>query len=77
MADVYNLIFVAFESVINTMKRIPVFDNVSLYDFSIGIIIFSVVFVGILSVVRVGSTNSILRSERAIRSNRSTESEEE
>ncbi len=57
MADVFNLVFMAFETVINTMKKIPVWDDVSLYDFSIGIIIFTVVFVGILSVVNIGATS--------------------
>ena len=68
MTSVFNLLFNLFESVIGFMKEIPLTQNVSLFDFSIAILIMSIIVVAFVPIVQVGSTNYVnetLKSERA------------
>ena len=68
MTEVFNIIFTLFENVISWLKQIPLTQNVSLFDFSIAILILSIVVVAFIPLVSVGSTNYVndtLRSERA------------
>lgn len=68
MVDVFNIIFQLFNMTITSFKKIPLTENVSLYDFSIAILILSIVVVAFVPIVKVGSTdyvNDTLRSERA------------
>jgi|GEM_PF-6292454 len=58
MDSVFDLIFDFFGQVISWLKLIPVWDNVSLYDFSIAILIMSIVIAAFVNVVGVGSTDS-------------------
>ena len=67
MDSVFNLIFDMFGQVINWLKLIPVWNNVSLFDFSIVILIMSIVIVAFVNIVPVGSTNYVndtLKAER-------------
>ena len=66
MTSVFNLLFELFESVIGFLKEIPLTQNVSLFDFSLAILIMSIVVVAFVPVVTVGSTNTtndILRAD--------------
>ncbi len=53
MDSVFDLIFNLFNSVIGWLKEIPVSDDLSLFDFSIAILIMSIVAVAFVSVVQV------------------------
>ena len=67
MDSVFNVIFRMFSVVIDALKTIPVWNNVSLFDFSIAILIMSIVIVAFVNVVPVGSTNYVndtLKAER-------------
>lgn len=67
MTSVFNLLFDLFESVIGFMKEIPLTQNVSLFDFSIAILIMSIIVVAFVPIVQVGSTNYVnetLKAER-------------
>ena len=67
MTSVFNLLFDLFESVIGFMKKIPLTQNVSLFDFSIAILIMSIIIVAFVPIVQVGSTNYVnetLENER-------------
>lgn len=67
MTSVFNLLFDLFESVIGFMKEIPLTQNVSLFDFSIAILIMSIIIVAFVPIVQVGSTNYVnetLKAER-------------
>lgn len=68
MSSVFNLLFDLFESVIGFLKEIPLTQNVSLFDFSIAILIMSIIVVAFVPLVQVGSTNYVndtLKAERA------------
>lgn len=72
MVDVYNIIFQLFNMTITSLKKIPITQNVSLYDFSIAVLILTIVAVAFIPLVKVGSTdyvNESLRSERIERDN--------
>lgn len=58
MSQVFDLLFVCFERIVYVMRTIEVFDGVSLLSFCIGILILSIVIVGILNVVKAGPTNA-------------------
>ncbi len=64
MTDVFNVIFDMFGTVIGLLKQIPITQNVSLYDFSVAILILTIASVAFVSVVAVGNTGnaSSLRS---------------
>lgn len=69
MDSVFNLIFGMFSQTIDWLKLVPVWNNISLYDFSIVILIMSIVIVALVNVVPVGSTNYVndtLKKERAL-----------
>lgn len=61
MQQVFDLIFYIFENVFVWLKSIPVFTNyitnttVSLFDFSIGIIVMSLVIVAFVPLVKTGA----------------------
>ncbi len=56
MADVFDLIFSLFSNIVEWLKSVPLSDNVSLFDFSIAITIFTIVIVAFVPVVSIGST---------------------
>lgn len=58
MSQVFDLLFSCFERIVLVMRTIEVFDGVSLLSFCIGILIMSIVIVGILNVVKTGPTNA-------------------
>lgn len=58
MSQIFDLLFSCFERIVLVMRTIEVFDGVSLLSFCIGILIMSIVIVGILNVVRTGPTNA-------------------
>lgn len=58
MDSVFNVIFRMFAVVIDALKTIPVWNNVSLFDFSIAILIMSIVIVAFVNIVPVGATTS-------------------
>lgn len=60
MADVFDLIFNMFGQVVKWLDSIPVFDNVTMFDFSIAVLIMSIVIVAFVPVVSVGATSSSL-----------------
>lgn len=68
MNEVFDLIFTMFGNVVEWLKQIPISDSVSLFDFSIAILIMTIVVVAFVPVVSVGSTNYVnetLKAERA------------
>lgn len=65
MTFVFNLLFDLFESVIGFMKEIPLTQNVSLFDFSIAILIMSIIVVAFVPIVQVGSTNYVNETLKA------------
>lgn len=62
MKDVFNLIFSLFGNVVEFLKAIPVADNVSLYDFSLALLILSIVVVAFVPRVFVGSMGETQRN---------------
>lgn len=84
MSSVFDLIFDIFESVVGFLKDIPLTSSISLYDFSLAILILSITAVALIPVVRVGSftVNENVKAYRAISRSRradknsSAESEE-
>lgn len=67
MDKVFDLIFSMFGQVVNWLKIVPVWNNVSLYDFSLAILLLTIVSVALVNVVHVGSINSVndtLKAER-------------
>lgn len=77
MNEIFDLLFSMFGSVIGWLKEIPVWNNVSLYDFSIGILIMSIVIVAFVPIVSVGSTNYVNETLNAERiAQRKSEQEE-
>ncbi len=54
MDSVFDLIFNMFNSVIGWLKEIPVSNDLSLFDFSIAILIMSITALAFVSVVRIG-----------------------
>lgn len=64
MSKVFDLIFNIFGSVVGFMQRIPLSDNVSLYDFSVAVLILSFVVVAFVPRVMVGSTSSVVSVAR-------------
>lgn len=65
MNEIFNLLFSMFGSVIGWLKEIPVWNNVSLYDFSIGILIMTIVIAAFVPIVSVGSTNYVNETLKA------------
>lgn len=68
MNEVFELIFDMFGNVIGWLKAIPITENVSLFDFSVAILVMSIVIVAFVPIVSVGSTNYVnetLKAERA------------
>lgn len=68
MTDVFNVIFDIFGTVIDLLKRIPITQNVSLYDFSIAILILTIASVAFVSVVAVGNTGNASSLQNYVRS---------
>ena len=66
MSQVFDLLFVCFERIVSVMRSIEIFAGVDLLTFSIGIVIMSIVIVGVLNVVKTGPTNAqgYYRSEK-------------
>lgn len=66
MSQVFDLLFVCFERIVSVMRSIEIFAGVDLLTFSIGIVIMSIVIVGVLNVVKTGPTNAqgYYKSER-------------
>lgn len=66
MSQVFDLLFVCFERIVTVMRSIEIFAGVDLLTFSIGIVIMSIVIVGVLNVVKTGPTNAqgYYKSER-------------
>lgn len=64
MDEVFILIFDMFGYVISWLKMIPVTDNVSLFDFSIGILVLTIVSVSLVNVVKIGGSRNISDSVR-------------
>ena len=66
MDQVFDLLFVCFERIVTVMRSIEIFAGVDLLTFSIGIVIMSIVIVGVLNVVKTGPTNAqgYYRSEK-------------
>ena len=66
MDQVFDLLFVCFERIVTVMRSIEIFAGVDLLTFSIGIVIMSIVIVGVLNVVKTGPTNAqgYYKSER-------------
>lgn len=58
MSQVFDLLFVCFEKIVAVMKSVEIFADVDLLTFSIAIVIMSIVIVGVLNVVKTGSTNA-------------------
>lgn len=58
MDQVFDLLFVCFERIVTVMRSIEIFSGVDLLTFSIGIVIMSIVIVGVLNVVKTGPTNA-------------------
>ena len=77
MNSVFDLIFNMFGQVVVFMKRIPLSDNVSLYDFSLALFIMTITIVAFVPLVRTGSSNNVNNTirerNRAERSNNSDE----
>lgn len=55
MSDVYDIFFLLFNTVVSSMKKIPIANGVSVYDFSLALIILSIVAIAIIPVVKIGS----------------------
>lgn len=55
MSDVYEIFFSLFNTVVSSMKKIPIADGVSMYDFSLALIILSVVALAVIPIVKIGS----------------------
>lgn len=64
MTDVFNIIFDMFGTVIRLLKRIPITQNVSLFDFSIAILILTISALAFVSVVRVGNTGNVSSAQK-------------
>ncbi len=66
MNQAFDLLFVCFERIVSVMRSIEIFAGVDLLTFSIGIVIMSIVIVGVLNVVKTGPTNAqgYYKSER-------------
>ena len=66
MSQVFDLLFVCFERIVTVMRSIEIFSGVDLLTFSIGIVIMSIVIVGVLNVVKTGPTTAqgYYKSER-------------
>ncbi len=62
MTDVFNIIFDMFGSVIGWLKQIPITTNVSLFDFSLAILILTIVAVAFVPLVKVGMTSPTVDS---------------
>lgn len=58
MSQVFDLLFVCFERIVSVMRSIEIFSGVDLLTFSIGIVIMSIVIVGVINVVKTGPTNA-------------------
>lgn len=63
MADVFDVILYLFEFFIASLKSIPISDNISLFDFSVVILILLIISSAFVSTVSVGS----VRVGRSIR----------
>lgn len=57
MTEVFNVIFDMFGSVIGWLKQIPITQNVSMFDFSLAILVLTIVAVAFVPLVNVGSTS--------------------
>lgn len=57
MNEIFNLIFSIFGQVIVWLKQIPVWENVSLFDFSVALIILTIVLCAFVPVVAIGGSN--------------------
>lgn len=55
MSDVYDIFFSLFSTVVSSMKKIPIADGVSMYDFSLALIILSIVALAVIPIVKIGS----------------------
>ena len=66
MNQAFDLLFVCFDRIVSVMRSIEIFAGVDLLTFSIGIVIMSIVIVGVLNVVKTGPTNAqgYYKSER-------------
>lgn len=62
MTEVFNVIFDMFGSVIGWLKQIPITQNVSMFDFSLAILILTIVAVAFVPLVRVGMTSPTVDS---------------
>ena len=58
MSQVFDLLFTCFERIVSVMRSIEIFSGVDLLTFSIAVVIMSIVIVGVLNVVKTGSTNA-------------------
>lgn len=75
MTDVFNIIFDMFGNVIGWLKQIPITQNVSLFDFSIAILILTITATAFVSVVRVGSTGSVSSLQNIVNSSETRHAE--
>lgn len=75
MTNVFNIIFDLFGTVIGLLKRIPITQNVSLFDFSIAILILTIASLAFVSVVRVGNTGNVSSAQRLRSGSRSRKSD--
>lgn len=66
MTEVFNVIFDMFGTVIGLLKQIPITQNVSLFDFSVAILILTIASVAFVSVVAVGNTGNASFIQRAV-----------
>ena len=67
MTSVFDLIFDLFQVVIHFLKQIPITQNVSLFDFSVALLIMTLTVVAFVPAIRVGPTNTtfdIIRSDK-------------
>lgn len=62
MTEVFNVIFDMFGNVIGWLKAIPITENVSMFDFSLAILILTIVAVAFVPLVRVGMTSPAVDS---------------
>lgn len=75
-ASIFSFLKTSFLSVFSWLDNIYISNNVSLLDLNIAIIVFSIIFTAVFSVVRSGVDNSI-GSVNKIREKKAREAEKE
>lgn len=63
MNEIFNLLFDMFGNFLDYLKIIPVWENVSLYDFSVAILILTILAVAFVPIVAIGGRDLGVRHE--------------